>query len=104
MAHHDHHAAPLLAAIAQEIRDVRVLMENIADIIVADEALVMTYVEQLQSFDLAIQRSDESAALLDRMAAGTKAKDAIKAVRLTAIQDKFAKALDTGRKHHGAAV
>jgi hypothetical protein len=104
MAHVDHLAAPLFAAIAQEIRDVRALMENIADIIVADEALVTTYLEQLQSFDLAIQRSDESAALLDRMAAGAKAADAIKSVRLTYVQDKLAAALAASRKHYGTAA
>lgn len=86
---------------AQEIRDVRRLMEGIADILVADETLVMTYLEQLQSFDLAIQRSDESAGILDRLANGAKAVDAIKPVRLTYVHDKLSAALEAGRAHHG---
>jgi hypothetical protein len=101
MGHYDHLAAPLFAAIAQEIRDVRALMESLADVIVADEALVESYLVELQSFDLAIQRSDESAALLDRMASGAKAVDAIKSVRLACVQDKLAAALADSRKHHG---
>lgn len=100
MAHLDHLAAPLFAAIAQEIREVRALMEDIADVLVADDALVLAYIAQLQSFDLAIQRSDESAALLDRMAGGAKAADAIKTVRLTYVQDKLAAALLAGRRCH----
>jgi hypothetical protein len=102
MAHIDHHAAPLFRAMATEIREIRMLMEGIADILVADEALVTTYIAQLQSFDLAIQRSDESAALLDRLADGSKAMDAIKAVRLTYVQSKLASALASSRDHHGA--
>ena len=104
MPHIDHFAAPLFAAIAQELREVRGLMEGIADILVADEALVTAYLEQLQSFDLAIQRSDESADLLDRMANGAKATDAIKQVRLTYVHDKLAAALDASRKHYGSAA
>jgi hypothetical protein len=104
MGHIDHLAAPLYAAIAQEIRDVRAIIEGIADILVADEALVVAYIEQLQAFDLAIQRSDESADLLDRMAGGAKAADAIKHVRLTYVQDKLAAALAASRKHYGTAA
>jgi len=104
MAHIDHLAAPLYSAIAQEIRDVRCIIESIADILVADEGLVTAYIEQLQAFDLAIQRSDESADLLDRMANGAKAVDAIKHVRLTFVQDKLAAALDACRKHYGTAA
>lgn len=102
MAHIDHYAAPLFKALAQEIREIRMLMEGIADILVADEALVATYLAELQSFDLAIQRSDESALLLDRLADGSKALDAIKAVRLTYVQSKLASALASSRDNHGA--
>ena len=102
MAHIDHYAVPLFKAIAQEIREIRMLMEGIADILIADEALVATYLAQLQTFDLAIQRSDESAALLDRLADGSKAIDAVEAVRLTSVQRKLAMALTSSRDHHGA--
>lgn len=103
MGHIDRRAAPLFAAIAQEIREIRGLIEGIADILVADTALVTAYIEQLQSFDLAIQRSDEAAAVLDRMASGALAVDAIKGVRLTYVQDRLSAALDAGRGgYHGA--
>jgi hypothetical protein len=104
MGHVDHFAAPLFSALAQEIREIRGLMEGIADILVADESLVTAYLEQLQSFDLAIQRSDESAAVLDRMANGAHAIDAIKSVRLTYVQDRLAAALAASRKHYGPAA
>lgn len=101
MARDDHLAAPLLAAIAQEIREIRGLIERVADLLVADEAFVLAYITQLQSFDLAIQRSDESAALLDRLARGVKASDAIKTVRLDYVHDKLTAALAGGRRQHG---
>lgn len=104
MGHIDRRAAPLFAAIAQEIREVRALMESIADILVADETLIAQYIEQLQSFDLAIQRSDEAASVLDRIADGMPAVDAVKGVRLTYVQDRLNAALLSGRGgYHGAA-
>lgn len=97
MAPIDHHARPLLAALAAEIRDVRTLVEGIADIIVADEALVQRYVAQLQAFDLVIQRSDANADVLDRIAAGAPAHDAIRDVRLECVATRLTAALD--RRH-----
>lgn len=93
MAHIDHLAAALYAAIATEIRDVRVLIEHLADTLVSDEAFAMAYMEQLQTFDLVIQRADESADLIDRMAGGSGSLDAISKVRLGAVQDKLRSAL-----------
>ncbi|WP_010219721.1 hypothetical protein [Sphingomonas sp. PAMC 26621] len=93
MAHIDHLAASLYAAIATEIREVRVLIEHLADTLVSDEAFAMTYMEQLQTFDLVIQRADESADLLDRMASGSRSLDAISKVRLSVVQDRLRSAL-----------
>lgn len=93
MAHIDHLAASLYAAIAAEIRDVRALIEHLADTLVSDEAFAMAYMEQLQTFDLVIQRADESADLLDRMAGGSKSLDAVNKVRLGVVQDKLRSAL-----------
>lgn len=99
MAHIDHHARPLLAALAAEIRDVRTLVEGLADIIVADEALVHRYLTELQAFDLVIQRSDANADVLDRIADGARARDAIRDVRLECVATRLSAALD--RRHHG---
>ena len=93
MAHIDHLAAALYAAIATEIRDVRVLIEHLADTLVSDEAFAMAYMEQLQTFDLVIQRADESADLIDRMAGGAGSLEAISKVRLSVVQDKLRSAL-----------
>ncbi|EIZ78704.1 hypothetical protein WSK_2752 [Novosphingobium sp. Rr 2-17] len=93
MANADHLAASLYAAIATEIREVRMLIEHLADTLVSDEAFAMAYIEQLQTFDLVIQRADESADLLDRMAGGSKSLDAVSKVRLGIVQDKLRSAL-----------
>jgi len=93
MAHNDHLAALLYAAVANELRDVRVLIERLADTLVSDEAFAMAYMEQLQTFDLVIQRADESADLLDRVAGGMSSHDAIDKVRLSFVQNKLRAAL-----------
>jgi len=93
MAHIDDLAASLYVAIAAEIRDVRVLIEQLADTLVSDEAFAMAYMEQLQTFDLVIQRADESADLIDRMAAGSGSLEAIGKVRLSLVQDRLHAAL-----------
>jgi hypothetical protein len=49
--------------------------------------------EQLQAFDLVIQRADESADLLDRMASGSTSTDAVDKVRLSMVQDKLRSAM-----------
>ncbi len=67
----------------------RGLLEEIADTLTSDEQLVMAYPEQLQGFDLAIQRAEESAALLDRMASGSPLLEAIEGVRLSHVRDRL---------------
>jgi hypothetical protein len=93
MAHLDQHASPLIAAIAAELRDVRALIETLADVLVSDESFAMTYMEELQTFDLVIQRADESADLLDRVAKGLRSSEAIDGVRLSMVQNKLRSAL-----------
>ncbi len=93
MAHLDHQASPLIAAIAAELRDVRALIETLADVLVSDESFAMTYMEELQTFDLVIQRADESADLLDRVAMGSRSNEAIDGVRLSMVQNKLRSAL-----------
>lgn len=85
--------ASLQAALAAEIRDVRVLIEEIAAVIVSDETLALTYLEQFQGFDLIIQRAEESARLLDSIAEGACPIEAVEQVRLAAVQERLRAAL-----------
>jgi len=87
------HLRILKAALAEEIRDVRRLIEQIAEVIVADEDFALANMEQLQAFDLAIQRADESADMLDRLSSGSSPQSAIDAVRLASVQDRLRAAL-----------
>ncbi|WP_380874068.1 hypothetical protein [Sphingomonas sp. DBB INV C78] len=86
-------ATSLCAAVADEIRGVRALIEQLAEILVADERFCMDYMDQLQSFDLVIQHADESADLLDRVAQGQAIPDAIDRVRLTVVQERLRAAI-----------
>ena len=70
MADSDTLAALLQSALAEELRHVRKLIEQLAELLICDDHFATNYVEQLQAFDLLVQYTDESAALLDRMAAG----------------------------------
>lgn len=83
----------LQAAVAEEIRHVRKLLEQLAEVLVSDERFAMNFIEQLQTFDMIIQHIDESAGLLDRMAEGTQTHDALKSVRLEALQTRLREAL-----------
>ena len=87
------HIAALHFAIAEELREFAVQIEKIADVIVSDEQFAMANLAQLQAFDLLIQRAGESAALLERLAHGSQAHEAVEHVRLTAVQDRLRSAL-----------
>ncbi|MDB5672052.1 MAG: hypothetical protein JWO25_3011 [Alphaproteobacteria bacterium] len=89
----DHLAPTLHAAIAEEIRGMRMLIEQLAEQLTGDERFALHHFEQLQTFDLIVQRADESADLLDRMASGSRVVEAVDAVRLTAVQDRLRAAL-----------
>lgn len=88
----------LFGAVAEEIRNVRMLIEQLAETIVSDERFVADYLEQLQIFDLIIQCSDESADLLDRVADGQSASEAIAHVRLSIVQERLRAAVERGPK------
>lgn len=83
----------LLTAIADEMRAIRALVEQIATPLVADARFVAEHLEQLQNFDLIVQCAEESADVLDRLAAGLSGEDAIALVRLTAIQQRLGAAI-----------
>jgi hypothetical protein len=86
-------AITLCSAVAHEIRDLRSLIESLADILASDEYLACTYTEQLQTFDLLVQRSQEAAELLECVANGTGALEAVERVRLNLVQDRLRTAL-----------
>ncbi|SEI79286.1 hypothetical protein SAMN05428950_101240 [Sphingomonas sp. OV641] len=93
MTQTDHLASHLHTAVAEELRHVRVLLEQLSMLLVADEHFALHHLEKMQMFDLLIQCTDESAAVLDRMAAGAKSHDAIEPVRLEVVQDRLRAAL-----------
>jgi enamine deaminase RidA (YjgF/YER057c/UK114 family) len=94
MLQHDHLLAPLQSAIAVELRHVRTQLEALADTLVSDVHFVAGYIDQLQAFDLLVQLTEESAALLDRVASGTPPKAAVEPVRLGIMQNRLVAALD----------
>jgi hypothetical protein len=79
----------LLTAVAGEIREIRGLIERIADLLVSDARFTTDYIDQFQTFDLIAQCADESASLLDRLAQGLSAEESIARVRLTAVQQRL---------------
>lgn len=78
-----------MTAIAQEMRLVCGLLEELAGVIIADERFVLDYVDQLQSFDLIAQHVDESAALLHRLAEGQDFGHSLGQVRLQVMQERL---------------
>ena len=88
------HLAPTLnAAVAEEMRLVGALLERLAETLVADAHFAAHYLDHLQTFDLIIQCTDESAAVLDRLSKGACPHEAIAPVRLEAVQDRLRQAL-----------
>ena len=93
MAAKDPLVATLHSALAVELREMRILLESLAEHLLADEQFVINHVERLQSFDLLVQHADEAAHLLDRIAQGSHVHDAVDAVRLDAVQARLRAAL-----------
>ncbi len=83
----------LHGAVAGELRHVRVLIEELAEALVSDEHFVDRYLDKLQAFDLLVQCTEESAAVLDRLAAGACTQSAIAPVRLGQIHERLQAAL-----------
>ena len=90
---YDPYSGALHTVIAGELREMRDMLERLAEVLVADEQFVHAHVEQLQSFDYLIQHTDECANLLERIAAGEDSLSAISHVRLAEVQDRLRNAL-----------
>jgi len=86
-------ATTLCAAVAIEIRDLGTLIDGLAEVLASDEYLAGTYTEQLQTFDLLSQRSNEAADLLEKVAKGACVTSAVDQVRLNVVQDRLRAAL-----------
>ena len=94
MATTDLLAPTLHTALADELRRIGALLEQLAETLAGDAVVAARHLDQLQNFDLLIQCTDESASVLDRMAQGAAPQDAIAPVRLTAVQDRLRAALE----------
>ena len=81
--------AELCRAIADEIRQVSLLVEELARVLVDDEDIALRHIHRLQAFDLVIQRTGESARVLEQLAAGAHSHQAIDAVCLEALQNRL---------------
>lgn len=78
----DRRVPALHRAMAHELRHVRELIEELADLLVQDPHFIENYLERLQTFDLLVQHMEEGAAILDRLAGGACSHGAIEPVRL----------------------
>ncbi len=89
----DPYADALHSVIAGELREMRDMLEKLAEVLVADEQFAVAHIEQLQSFDYLIQHTDECANLLERVAGGEDSLSAISHVRLAEVQERLRDAL-----------
>ncbi|NIJ20794.1 hypothetical protein FHS95_002486 [Sphingomonas naasensis] len=90
---YDPYAVALHSVIAGELREMRDMLEKLAEALVADEQFAQAHIEQLQSFDYLIQHTDECANLLERVASGEDSLNAISHVRLAEVQERLRDAL-----------
>jgi hypothetical protein len=90
---YDPNSATLHSVIAAELREMRDMLERLAEVLVADEDFAHGHIEQLQSFDYLIQHTDECANLLERIAGGEDSLTAISHVRLAEVQERLRDAL-----------
>jgi len=97
MAQLDTSTNALQAALAGELRRVRIELEKLAEVLVGDVHFATTYLDQLQVFDFLGQCADESAAVLDRLATGVAPEAAVTQVRLDVMVDRLRSAMATER-------
>jgi arginine deiminase len=93
MPGYDPYSGALHSVMAGELREIRDMLEKLAEVLVADEQFAQAHIEQLQSFDYLIQHSDECANLLERIANGEDSLTAIGHVRLAEVQERIRDAL-----------
>ena len=89
----DPYSGALHSVMAGELREMGAMLERLAEVLISDEHVAATYLEQLQAFDYLIQHADECANLLERIAAGEDSLTAIGHVRLAEVQDRLRAAM-----------
>jgi hypothetical protein len=89
----DPYSGALHAVMAGELREMGAMLERLAEVLISDEHIAATYLEQLQSFDYLIQHADECANLMERIAAGEDTLTAICHIRLAEVQDRVRAAI-----------
>lgn len=89
----DRYSGALHAVMASELREMGAMLERLAEVLISDQHIAATYLEQLQSFDYLIQHADECANLMERIAAGQDSLTAIGHIRLAEVQDRVRAAI-----------
>jgi hypothetical protein len=79
----------LVGALASEVRDLCLMIEELAGALASDDYLALNYLEQFQTFDLLAQRTTETANLLERLAHGADAEESLAQVRLERMQHRL---------------
>lgn len=85
--------ARLVRALSAEMQAMRSMVEALAVVLVSDPEILDLYGTELQTFDLLAQKAMESACLLERIATGMAAEEAVAAVRLERMQERLRDAL-----------
>ncbi|WP_145206506.1 hypothetical protein [Sphingobium sp. B2] len=93
MMTNENYRQQLFITMAQEIADIRQLLQNLEELLMTDEDVIMKHYKDLQQFDLIIQHVDESAKLLERLADGTCSDEAIASVRLGRLRGRLQSAV-----------
>lgn len=81
--------ASLCLALSHELRVAREMLEALAGVLVADARFVEDHLDQLQAFDRISQYMEESAGVLQRVAEGETAGQAVQKVRLEEMQRRL---------------
>jgi len=90
------HRQKLMLAMANELSEVRILLERLAEELVCDADMIDKHLEKLQHFDIISQHVDECGRLLGRMADGMTTYEALGKVGLGGLQARLARALPEG--------
>ena len=90
------HRQKLMFAMANELGEVRALLERLAEELVCDADMIDKHLEKLQQFDIISQHVDECGRLLGRMADGMTTYEALGKVGLGGLQARLARALPEG--------
>lgn len=89
----------LMLAMANELCEVRELLERLAEEFVCDPTIVEIHYAKLQQFDMIAQHIDECGRLIGRMADGMPTHEALETVGLGRMQSRLSAAILEGLMH-----